>query len=173
MSLPESQPASEVIIREFQSGDEAAFRQLNEEWITHYFTLEAKDRKSFDDPQKTILAPGGRIFFAIADGRHLGCCALLRIGPADAGAEHAAEYEVAKMAVTPHAQGSGVGRKLLQATVDAARLAGAVRLYLETNHTLTPAIHLYESIGFKHLPPERITPSPYQRADVFMEMIMT
>jgi hypothetical protein len=28
------------------------------------------------------------------------------------------------------------------------------------------AIRLYESMGFKHLPPNLITPSPYERADV-------
>ena len=45
-------------------------------------------------------------------------------------------------------------------------------LYLETNHVLTPAIHLYEAVGFRNLPQERVTPSPYARADVFMEMVL-
>jgi hypothetical protein len=31
---------SAIAIRPFRSGDEAAFRRLNEEWITHYFKLE-------------------------------------------------------------------------------------------------------------------------------------
>jgi hypothetical protein len=35
---------------------------------------------------------------------------------------------------------------------------------------LTPAIRLYESQGFRHLPPERIVPSVYARADVYMEL---
>jgi transposase len=55
---------------------------------------------------------------------------------------------------------------------DAARSAGARRLYLETNHILTAAIRLYHSIGFKPLPPSHIVPSPYARADVYMEMIL-
>jgi hypothetical protein len=41
------------------------------------------------------------------------------------------------------------------------RQAGAQRLYLETNHVLTPAIRLYESMGFKHIDPNRIVPSQY------------
>ena len=94
----------------------------------------------------------------------MGCCALLRIGDD--------EYEVAKMAVTSKVQGSGIGRKVLHATIEAARASGARRLYLETNHTLEPAIRLYESAGFKHLPPEKITPSVYDRADVYMEKIL-
>ena len=152
-----------VTIREFQPGDEAAFRQLNEEWITRYFRLEKKDMEALADPQSNILAPGGRIFFAFLDGQCAGCCALLRSG--------GDEFEVAKMAVTAASQGSGIGRKLLVATIEAARSAGARRLYLETNHILTPAVRLYESVGFQHLPPERIVPSPYARADVYMEMI--
>jgi GNAT superfamily N-acetyltransferase len=151
-----------VIIREFQPGDELAFRQLNEEWITQYFRLEPKDAESLNDPQGTILNPGGRIFFALIDGRHVGCCALLRMSEN--------EFEVAKMAVTPSSRGAGVGRQLLLAVIDAARASGIGRLYLETNHTLTPAIRLYESLGFRHLDPERITPSPYARADVYMEL---
>jgi GNAT superfamily N-acetyltransferase len=152
----------QLAIREFQPGDETAFRQLNEEWITRYFRIEAKDAEALSDPQAGILAQGGHIYFAIVDGRRVGCCALVRTGTD--------ECEVAKMAVTADCQGSGIGRKLLAATVDAARSLGARRLYLETNHALTPAIRLYESIGFRHVTPGH--PSPYQRADVFMEMVL-
>jgi putative acetyltransferase len=149
-----------VTIREFEPGDEAAFRQLNEEWITRYFRIEEKDREALYRPHIHILGAGGRIFFAVVDGRCVGCCALVPMGEGD--------YEVAKMAVTASCQGLGIGRKVLQAVVDAARLSGARRLHLETNHVLTPAIHLYESIGFHHVQPAE--PSPYVRADVFMEM---
>lgn len=152
----------EIAIREFEPGDEPGFRQLNEEWITRYFRIEAKDLEALLDPQANILVPGGRIFFATIDGECVGCCALVRTGDG--------EFEVAKMAVTPACQGAGIGRKLLQTTVDAARSMGTRRLYLETNHVLTPAIGLYESIGFRHMPPGHV--SPYARADVFMEMIL-
>jgi hypothetical protein len=47
---------------------------------------------------------------------------------------------------------------------------GAKRLYLETNSKLQSAIHVYESLGFKHLAPERVIPSPYARANVYMEL---
>ncbi len=133
-------PARQVVIREFEPGDEACFRKLNEEWITRYFSMEAKDEESLATPQSSILAAGGRIFLATIEQQCIGCCALLRLC--------ADEFEVAKMAVAPEFQGSGVGRKLLQTVVEAARFAGARRLYLETNHILTPAIRLYQSIGF-------------------------
>ena len=59
-----------------------------------------------------------------------------------------------------------------QVAAYAARVAGATRLYLETHHSLTSAIRLYERAGFQRVPEERLTPSPYQRADVFMELVL-
>jgi ribosomal protein S18 acetylase RimI-like enzyme len=76
------------------------------------------------------------------------------------------------MAVTPACQGMGIGRKLLQRVIEAARSAGGRRLYLETNRALAAAIRLYESAGFEHLPEDRIVPSAYARADVYMGMTL-
>ncbi len=165
MSAQQERPisVSEVTIREFQPGDESSFRELNEEWISHYFRIEPKEAEVLADPKRLILDDGGKIFFATVDGHCVGCCALKRMTEG--------EFEVAKMAVTPAFQGAGIGRKLLQVVIVAARAMGAQRLYLETNHTLTPAIRLYESVGFKHIPPKRIVPSVYVRADVYMELI--
>lgn len=156
--------SSEVTIREFQPGDEASFRRLNEEWIERYFRIEPKEAVILGDPKGTILDPGGKMFFAILDDQCVGCCALRRMSDT--------EFEVAKMAVTPACQGAGIGRKLLQTVIETGRAMGARRLYLETNHLLQPAIRLYESMGFRHLSPEEIIPSPYARADVYMELIL-
>ena len=35
---------------------------------------------------------------------------------------------------------------------------------------LENAVHLYESIGFRHVPPESLPAMPYTRANVFMEL---
>jgi putative acetyltransferase len=157
-------PVGEIGIRQFQPGDAAAFRRLNEEWITRFFRIEAKEEPILANPQATILDSGGRIFFATVGERCVGCCALLRISDK--------EFEVAKMAVEPSYQRAGIGRRLLHAAIEEARNAGAQRLYLETNHVLTPAIRLYESVGFKHIDANRIIPSQYARADVYMELVL-
>jgi GNAT superfamily N-acetyltransferase len=157
-------PGEAVEIREFLPGDEESFRRLNEEWIIRYFALEQKDIEALSKPRETILARGGRILFAVRGGGTAGCCALVAMGPQ--------EFEVAKMAVTEAAQGLGIGRRLLEATIDAARAAGATRLFLETNSVLAPAIRLYESVGFRHIPAERRKASPYARSDVQMELTL-
>jgi putative acetyltransferase len=166
MSVAKEQPSrvAEIGIRRFQKGDAAAFRRLNEEWITRFFRIEPKEEPILADPQSTILDSGGRIFFATAGERCVGCCALIPIADQ--------EFEVAKMAVEPSYQRAGIGRRLLVAAIEEGRNAGAHRLYLETNHALTPAIRLYESVGFKHIDPNRIIPSQYARADVYMELFL-
>jgi len=159
---PMTMREAQVTIREFRRGDEDAFRRLNEEWIVRYFVLEPKDVASLADPQRTILDRGGRIFLAVQDTQPVGCCALLAMA--------GGEFEVAKMAVTESFQGGGIGRQLLGRVIAEARASGARRLYLETNRKLATAIRLYESLGFRHLPPERIVPSSYVRANVYMEL---
>jgi len=139
-----------VTIRDFESGDEAVFRALNEEWIVRYFAMEAKDEATFANPRATILDRGGRIFFAVREGRTVGCCALLAMAPG--------EFEVGKMAVTESAQRGGIGRRLLEKAIAEARAAGARRLFLETNRKVEGAIRLYEQLGFRHLLASRATP---------------
>jgi hypothetical protein len=47
---------------------------------------------------------------------------------------------------------------------------GARRLNQETNHVLGAAIRVYESVGSRHVPAERVVKSPYVRSDVSMEL---
>ena len=155
-------PQTELTIREFRPGDESAFLKLNQEWITRYFAIEPRESELLADPQGMILDRGGKIFFAVRDNQTIGCCALLVIAPG--------EFEVAKMTVAESARGNGIGRSLLERVIAEAHALGAHRLYLETNSKLTPAIRLYESLGFRNVTPG--VPSPYVRADVFMEMLL-
>ena len=161
------QPAqlAEVAIRPLLAGeDTTAFRTLNEEWITRYFTLEAKDRETLGDPEKAILQKGGHIFMVYLGHEAVGCVALIPVGYG--------VYELSKMAVSPRFRGFGIGRKLLQHAIVEARAAGARSLFLGSSKKLEDAVHLYESVGFHHVPPESLPPMPYARADVFMEMAL-
>jgi putative acetyltransferase len=152
-----------IEIRSLAPGDDAtAFRTLNEEWITRYFTLEAKDRETLNNPAQSILLKGGHIFMAYAGAEAVGCVALI---PMRDGV-----YELSKMAVSPHLRGRGIGRQLLQHAITQARTIGAKSLFLGSNSRLRDAIHLYESVGFRHVKPETLPPMPYTRANVFMEM---
>ncbi|HTV06796.1 MAG TPA: hypothetical protein VME86_15615, partial [Acidobacteriaceae bacterium] len=59
----------EIVIRPLEMGEDGtAFRLLNEEWISRYFRLEAKDRETLGDPEGTILRKGGRVYQAWSGG---------------------------------------------------------------------------------------------------------
>jgi N-acetylglutamate synthase-like GNAT family acetyltransferase len=152
----------EITFREYQDGDRRAFRLLNEQWISKYFVLEEKDLQTLRQPEKYILAPGGHIYFASLNNEIVGCCALIALDPG--------VYEVAKMAVSEEHRNKGIGKSLLAHVIEAARALGARKLVLETNSKLKNAIHVYESLGFRHLDPALVEPSPYERANVFMEL---
>ena len=118
---------------------------LNEEWITRYFTLEKMDRETLGDPEKKILEKGGYIFMAYAGDQAVGCVALIPIGNG--------VYELSKMAVSPELRGLGIGRRLLQHAIAQAKRIGARSLFLGSNAKLENAVHLYESVGFRHVAP--------------------
>ena len=136
------------------------FESLNREWIERYFAIEEADRVLFADPFTTIVSPGGQIFFVVTGGEVVGTCAVVR--------HDAHVYEIAKMAVSPKAQGRGYGGLLLRAGIEFARNAGAETLVLLTNSILGPALRLYENHGFKRVPVS--IGGEYVRADVQMEL---
>jgi DNA-binding MarR family transcriptional regulator/N-acetylglutamate synthase-like GNAT family acetyltransferase len=152
--------SSQVEIVDFKPGWQPAFRQLNEEWITKYFRMEESDHKALDHPQKYILDKGGHIYMALYKGDPVATCAIV---PMDDGG-----FELAKMAVSPRAQGLGIGYLIGKACIEKARALGAPRVYLESNTALKPAINLYHKLGFRKAAGP---PSPYERCNIQMELV--
>jgi putative acetyltransferase len=122
-----------------------------------------QDRRQLDDPIAAYVDTGGEILIAELDGRPVGCVALV---PDATGA-----YELSKMTVSRELRGHGAGRKLLKAAICHARELGARSLFLGSSKKLPNAVHLYEALGFQHVPPETLH-MPYARADVFMELVL-
>lgn len=148
-----------VRIVEYTSEYQQAFRDLNVEWISKYFKMEAADYQALDHPQSYILDQGGHILVALYQNEPVGVCALIK-------KEHPVfDYELAKMAVSPKAQGKNIGFLLGQACLEKARSLGAKKVFLESNTLLKPAINLYYKLGF-----EKISgyPSPYERSNIQM-----
>lgn len=154
----------EIEVRPLRTAeDAAAFRRLNEEWIAAHFVLEDQDRRQLEHPVATYVDPGGEILMAELDGVVGGCVAIV---PDGTGA-----FELSKMAVSPALRGHGAGRALLRAAIERARALGATSLFLGSSTKLAPAVHLYEAVGFQHVPRESLH-MPYARASVFMRMTL-
>lgn len=142
------------------------FKRLNIEWISRYFTVEQHDLEQLDQPEVYVLPNNGQIFFAKIDNDVVGCVAMVNTGTPDRGET---SFELAKMAVSPAAQGKGIGKLLCLAAIDYARQLGVRTVWLESNRILTPALTMYASVGFREVPS---VPTPYSRANIRMEMIL-
>ncbi len=134
------------------------FIRLNEEWISAYFELEDVDRALAENPYQ-IIENGGYIFSLISGGRVLGVCALFNDGDG--------VFEIARMAVSPQAQGKGFGHRLMEACIAKLEAIGARKAYLLSNTELKAALALYKKHGFSTVSRERHP--VYRRADIVME----
>lgn len=150
---------SNFIIRLYEDRYKADFVRLNTEWITTFFRLEDSDTKVLNNVESYILDKGGQIFLAVSDDDEvLGCCALI-VHPENE------TYELAKMAVTPSAQGLGIGRKLGEVLLTYAKCKGIKQVFLEGNTKMVASISLYRKLGFVEVPKQR---AAYERCDIMM-----
>lgn len=135
--------ADKLTIREFSDDLAPAFHDINAEWITAMFALEATDREVLENPRARIIDGGGTILFVAAAGLGVvGTCALQKTGERS--------FELTKMGVLEAARGLKAGEFLLAAVIARAEAMGADPLYLLTNAKCEAAIHLYEKLGFRH-----------------------
>ncbi|WP_029285311.1 helix-turn-helix domain-containing GNAT family N-acetyltransferase [Pedobacter sp. R20-19] len=152
-----------VEIVDYKPQYQDAFKSLNEEWISTYFTMEDSDYKALDQPQSYILDKGGYILVALFNGESLGVCALIKMNDGEY------DFELAKMAVAPVAQGKNIGFLLASAIIEKAKSLHASKIYLESNTVLKPAINLYYKLGFKKVVGK---PTPYARCNIQMELVL-
>ncbi|UOF02462.1 bifunctional helix-turn-helix transcriptional regulator/GNAT family N-acetyltransferase [Bdellovibrio reynosensis] len=149
-----------VKIESYKPKYKEAFFKLNEEWISKYFKMEQPDRDALGNPKGYILDKGGAIFVATLNGEPVGVCALIKRDDLNC-------FELAKMAVSPKAQGKNIGYLLGKACIEKAEELKTDRLFLESNTILKPAIRLYEKLGFKKVVGP---PTPYERCNIQMEL---
>ena len=110
-------------------------------------------------------APRGALYMAAIDGKPAGCVALRPLDSAD----YPNAAEMKRLYVHEHYRGSGLGRELAQAALDAAREGGYSCVLLDTLDDMEAARSLYEELGFREIPPYYHNPIPgahYLKADL-------
>ena len=135
--------------------DSADARALIEELEAHLAPLYPAESRHGYSVDK-LLAQGVAFFVARVDGVPAACGGVQLYGT---------EYgELKRMYVRPQFRGLGLAKAMLEHLADHARRRGVGVLRLETGIHQEPAIGLYESWGFRSIPPfGEYRPDPLSR----------
>jgi ribosomal protein S18 acetylase RimI-like enzyme len=139
--------AMEDIVQATSAADVASARELFEEYqraigVDLCFQGFAEELSALPGAYRP---PAGRLLLARGPEGVLGCAALRPLAD-DIG-------EIKRLYVRPGARGRGLGKRLTQAIIGAARDVGYARLRLDTLPSMGLAIDLYRSLGFHAIPP--------------------
>jgi ribosomal protein S18 acetylase RimI-like enzyme len=152
------------LLRPVTARDIDNVRQLFREYADSLdFDLDFQD---FEDEMRCLpgdyAPPIGRLIVAMKVDEMVGCVALRRITDRIC--------EMKRLYTKPYVRGTGVGRCLVRAIIDAAHRIGYEKMRLDTVPSMQAARRLYASVGFEEIEPYRYNPIG---GATFMELDLT
>ncbi len=140
---------NEALIRPIRSADDPAVAAIIRDVMASFGAIGPEYSSSDPEVDAMTAAYGGdrSAYFVIEDGRRtVGCGGIAPLAGGDADT-----CELRKMYLLPAARGRGLGRRLLERCLAAARGFGYRRCYLETMAGMDAAQQLYARAGFIRL----------------------
>jgi len=130
-ALPDEMESVRVLFREYQDGlgVDLCFQSFEEELAS----LPGK-----------YASPTGALLLGFHNDKLAGCVALRLHEPG--------VCEMKRLYVRPGFRGLGLGRKLVEAILEAGRIRGFRCMVLDTLDRLVPARMIYEELGFRQIP---------------------
>lgn len=144
-------------IQDYEDQYRDALLDISLPWLEGNDILEPADIDQLTHPER-VLAAGGRIFLAMAEGKPVGMMMLEPFGDGTA--------EPFKFGVLEAYRNRGIGKALMEATIDAAQAMGVHTLVLTSHHSLKAALHIYESYGFTYEDHDHVT---FELSDIAMK----
>lgn len=158
--------AENIVIAAYNPVYKQAFHDLNIAWLQKYFMVEPAHRQMLENPDTELVEGGGQVFFAVRGDEGMPNEVLGTVAVRNAGS---GIFELTKLAVSPTAQGLGLGRRLCETVIKFFDESGGKTLYLETHNKLKPALHLYEQLNFQTI--KNPGDSQYDGCDLYMEWL--
>ncbi|MCA1817434.1 MAG: GNAT family N-acetyltransferase [Acidobacteria bacterium] len=147
------------LMAEYIEWDSSLVRQLGldpQEFLDFYYGAGEEALPGIFAP------PDGCILLVTYSGKAAGCGAFHRIT--------SDSCEMKRMYVRPEFRGMGIGLRLAETLIVAAREAGYSSMRLETTKFMERAIALYSSLGFRTCQPYYSIPPNFRGITVFMEL---
>mgnify|MGYP003487449354 FL=1 len=142
-------PVIEPLIRPIRASDDAAVAVIIHDVMASFGAIGPEYSSSdLEVGAMTAACEGARFAFFVLEerGRVLGCGGIAPLAGADADT-----CELRKMYLLPAARGHGLGERMLHHCLEAARVRGYRRCYLETLAGMDAAQKLYLKTGFTRL----------------------
>lgn len=137
-------PTSDIIIVS-SPDDIAAVKQIFleylefvEAYLGQTLTFQGTDKEFADFPQTYDT-----LILAKLVGQPMGACGVKPFKPGIC--------ELKRLYCRPEGRGHGLGYKLTELAINSAKAQGYEHMYLDTDHGLTHANHIYESFGFQDI----------------------
>jgi ribosomal protein S18 acetylase RimI-like enzyme len=164
------------LIHQAQSAEDyAAFAQLVREYVLWFGARYQQSARfveqvfGFQGLEQELVGlaamygpPHGRTFLAVGDGECRGGGAYRMLADGSC--------EMKRLYVPERFQGRGIGRRLAETLIRAARADGYAVMRLDTGKRLTEAIALYRRLGFRECPPHRVYPPELMHHLAFLEL---
>jgi putative acetyltransferase len=140
---------SEFLIRTIQPEDNPALAKVIRDTLTEFGAN--KPGTVYFDPTTDALfelfqTPRSTYFVALKDGVIVGGAGIYPSQGLPEGT-----CELVKMYLLPSARGKGLGKLLIEKSLQFARQSGYRQVYLETMPELKKAVSIYEKFGFRYL----------------------
>lgn len=140
------------------------FIDFNSAWIVNNFGfLEQEDKETFENIEQSLKS-GAMIYFAI-DEETQDAMATCMAKPMDG-----TSWELCKMGANEAYKRRGAGNAVFEAAMQYAIDHGAKRLFMLSNSSLKPAMHMYETHGFREV---KLDDYEYERGDIAFERIIS